>query len=243
MNASEIIRAIAAQRRTLLLGGAAVILHGQSRNTDDFDVWVDPLPGPEAWAEGVLAALRPYHGLEFLRLGGGSPGWKTFPADSLAEIGREDRIIRVRGAAQPIDIFYQPNEIEIASFDEIWGRSKRLEDGTHLMEEIDLLLTKQATGRDKDRGDIGFLEWKVNEKYLRQLTPAGLAEAKTLLDRYATIPLLQDLIRDARDPAVRELARQIIIDLSEEGDPFAAEYLREHPVEYQVRGVVEPAGR
>ena len=44
MIAQEAVAFLAGKRRTVLLGGMAVILHGLSRNTKDYDIWLDPLP-------------------------------------------------------------------------------------------------------------------------------------------------------------------------------------------------------
>ena len=65
------------------------------------------------------------------------------------------------GASQPLDIFRDPNELEISEFDEVWNRATQLDDGTRVPDAIDLLVTKQATGRDKDMRDIAFLEAKA----------------------------------------------------------------------------------
>ena len=42
MTSQEAVGFLASKRRTVLLGGMAVILHGLSRNTKDYDIWLDP---------------------------------------------------------------------------------------------------------------------------------------------------------------------------------------------------------
>ncbi len=222
--ASSILRALARERRLILLGGFAVILHGQSRMTEDYDVWLDPSRGAEDWAAVLRAVLPAFAGVRPRRLG--QCDRELDPAQ-LAAVAGEDRIVRLTGADRPIDVFFQPNEVENSWFDEMWERAIPTDDGLRYLDEVDLLLTKQLTGREKDWGDIGFLEDKVNADYRRRLAHAGLAEAQSLLGRYATTSLLRDVLREAQSPDVRALARRLLEELSDEGDPFAAEHLRE----------------
>ena len=61
MTAQEAVVFLANRRRVVLLGGMAVILHGLSRSTKDYDIWLDPLPEPEVWALEIkeLMAVEP----------------------------------------------------------------------------------------------------------------------------------------------------------------------------------------
>jgi len=59
MISSESISAeLARSTRTLLLGGVAVIVHGLNRSTKDLELWIDPNPTPEKWAEPIEAVLK-----------------------------------------------------------------------------------------------------------------------------------------------------------------------------------------
>ena len=58
VTAREALEFLASRRRTVLLGGAAVILHGMNRMTKDYDIWLDPLPDPKAWASGIVELLE-----------------------------------------------------------------------------------------------------------------------------------------------------------------------------------------
>jgi hypothetical protein len=51
MTAQEAVAFLASKRRTVLLGGMAMILHGLSRNTKDYDIWLDPLPDAQTWGK------------------------------------------------------------------------------------------------------------------------------------------------------------------------------------------------
>lgn len=48
MTAQEVVALLAGERRTVLLGGMAVILHGLNRSTKDIDMWIDPIPDVDA---------------------------------------------------------------------------------------------------------------------------------------------------------------------------------------------------
>jgi hypothetical protein len=57
MTAQEAVAFLASKRRTVLLGGMAMILHGLSRNTKDYDIWLDPLPDAQTWAAAIQQLL------------------------------------------------------------------------------------------------------------------------------------------------------------------------------------------
>lgn len=220
----QILRELAARRRLLLLGGMAIILHGQSRSTDDADVWVDPHPLDD-WAAALRQVLADHPALRWERLT--ANGWQEPGEATLETAAHAEGVIRVTGCDRPIDVFYRPNEVGPDEFEGMWERARATVDGIRFLEEIDLLLTKQATGRSKDYPDIVFLEGKVDAAYRERLLVAGLEEATKLLERYATPGLLREVVQSAADEEVRALARRMLAGLYDDGDPFAAEYLRE----------------
>ena len=57
MTAQEAVAFLATKRRIVLLGGMAMILHGLSRNTKDYDIWLDPLPDAQTWAAAIQRLL------------------------------------------------------------------------------------------------------------------------------------------------------------------------------------------
>jgi hypothetical protein len=57
MTAQEAVAFLASKRRTVLLGGMAMILHGLSRNTKNYDIWFDPLPDAQTWAAAIQRLL------------------------------------------------------------------------------------------------------------------------------------------------------------------------------------------
>jgi hypothetical protein len=69
MNAQEVLAFLAGQRRTVLLGGMAVILHGLNRSTKDIDIWMDPLPDVDAWQTPIRRLLLQESSLRLERIG------------------------------------------------------------------------------------------------------------------------------------------------------------------------------
>ena len=100
-----------------------------------------------------------------------------------------------------------------------------MDDGTRLPDPVDLLVSKQETGRDKDVADIVFLETKIQSDYLRRLPLVSADEAIRMLDRFLT-PRVAEAALGHASVEVRDLGRKFLQELAEEGDPFAAEILR-----------------
>ncbi len=227
IEARDLVAELAQKRRTVLLGGLAVILHGLNRNTKDIDIWLDPSPDADAWASSIRELLQKHPTLLPNRIGSDPGTWIPISLDSLSAVGREDRMIRITGTDRPIDIFYIPNELESADFESIWQRAKVLEDGIKLIEEIDLIVTKQSTGRPHDESDIRFLNDKVEATYRNRLETCSAAEAADLLARFATPEIAAYAFRKSKDQDVRTLGMNLLEEMRVEGDPFAAELIQE----------------
>lgn len=199
-----------------MLGGLAVISHGHSRPTFDADIWLDPSPPLEKWSEAVFALKIPFPDLRFLEIG----TWQEISNDDFGEVVERDGVFRVMGASQPLDIFRDPNELRIEDFDEVWNRAIPLDDGMRLPDVIDLLVTKQDTGRDKDTQDIVFLEAKAEREYFEKLPGASGDEAVKMLERFLT-PRVAELALEHPAERVRSLAMQFLQELAEAGNPYA----------------------
>jgi hypothetical protein len=217
---AKLTQELAARHRVLMLGGLAVISHGHSRPTYDAYIWLDSKLPPAAWASAVVDVLSGYPDLCFVTIG----SWSEVPAALLAELIQRDGVVRVMGASQPLDIFRDPNELEISEFDDVWDRATALDDGTRIPDVIDLLATKQATGRDKDIQDIAFLEAKAEREYLAKLPTASAEEATFMLARFLT-PKVAEAGLHHPEESVRHLSLGYLKELAEEGDPFAREIL------------------
>lgn len=217
----DLIRLLAGEFRVVTLGGVAVIATGLSRNTFDADVWVEPFSSPEDWAGRVAPLIYGSAAAQPVTIG----SWESIAREKLAEVIGRDGVIRINGLERPLDIFRDPNQLEMENFDEIWERSQPMDDGTRLPDAIDLLVSKQDTGRDKDRADIIFLEGKIEADYLKRLPAAEAAEAERMLARFLT-PRVAECAADHTAPEVRDMGLRFLEELSAEGDPFAAEILR-----------------
>ena len=115
MTSQEAVAFLAGKRRTVLLGGLAVILHGLSRNTKDYDIWLDPLPDVVAWAEPIqeLLTLNPSFHAQRISAPG---GWKPICLHEITAVGADDRLVRISAVERPINILLVPNELEAADF-------------------------------------------------------------------------------------------------------------------------------
>lgn len=223
-DSDRLIHEIAASRRVLALGGLAVISHGLGRNTHDADIWVEPMESPEVWASvvGPLVYSTPSAKPVAIAV------WEPIPEKNLAEVIARDGVFRINGLDRPIDIFRKPNELPIEEFESAWVRAKPLHDGTRLPDEIDLLMTKQLTGRDKDLMDIAFLENKAEKRYLAELPATTEERAVEMLERFLT-PKVAEAALAHPSETVRQRAMSFLRELAAEGDPFAADILKNLP--------------
>jgi hypothetical protein len=220
LTSDDLTQVLVRHFRVLALGGVAVIAHGFGRNTHDADIWVEPMASAEEWAKatGIFLYTGRHHPIAI-----GS--WQPVNQTDLANVIARDGVVRIKGLDRPLDIFRDPNEIDMTSFEEVWARALPLEDGTRLPDAVDLLLSKQDTGRDKDLQDIAFLEAKIEREYLERLPQADEAAARHMLDRFIT-PKVAEAALSHSSAAVRELGLRFLHELSDEGNPFAAEILR-----------------
>ena len=235
MTAPEALAFLARERRTVLLGGAAVILHGMNRSTKDFDIWMDPHPDADAWAAPIAHLLEQDPSLCLLRIAPLPQLWNPVTVEKLSGVASEDRLIRIAGTNRPIDVFYIPNELEAADFEGVWQRGKALEHGIRLMEEIDLIVTKQLTNRPNDRTDIRFLQDKIEAAYRDRLRTCSAEEAQEMLARFATPEIAAFAVKEASDADVRSLGWKLLDEMRQAGDPFAEDLIRE--IEPHNRGI------
>lgn len=151
--------------------------------------------------------------------------WVTISEDELPAIIARDGVVRMMGANQPLDIFRRPNELEMTAFEEIWARGIPLADGTRLLDAVDLLVSKQETGREKDTQDILFLEAKIEREYIEKLPDTDEDRATEMLNRFLT-PAVAEVALAHSSVNVRELAMRFLHELADEGNPFAGDILR-----------------
>lgn len=88
-----------------------------------------------------------------------------------------------------------------------------------------MIVTKENSGRERDRIDIGFLESKLRERYHERLSVCPLEEAVGLFSRYLDHTTCQAALANP-DPAVQALGLSGLRELAEGGNPFAIEALK-----------------
>jgi hypothetical protein len=75
----------------VLLGGAAVILHGMNRSTKDFDIWMDPYPDADTWAAPIAHLLEQDPSLSLLRIAPLPQLWSPVTVERLS-LGRQNGV-------------------------------------------------------------------------------------------------------------------------------------------------------
>lgn len=148
--------------RSLMLGGTACNVYGSSRHSFDTDWWLDPVGGPEAWAERLLSVAKTTGATcEVSRIQG--PRLGTIPADpfapleaAVAEAARIDGVIRLKEGGPSVDVFFEVHNLP--DFDAAWKRALPFEGRLRVLSLEDLIASKRGTGRTQDEDDLRFLE-------------------------------------------------------------------------------------
>ena len=125
----------------IIVGAYALAAHGLPRATGDIDIWVRNSPDN---ARKVIAALK----------GFGAPTSDISEEDFTSP----DVVVQIGVEPCRIDLLTRISGVE---FDEAWGNriGITIDDlEIYVLSKADLLRNKLATGRDKDRGDIAWLE-------------------------------------------------------------------------------------
>ncbi len=224
--AEEWAGSLARSRRTVLLGGMAVIQHGMSRVTQDIDLWCDPGASPDEWANWLLSWMQGEPDATLGRL----PDETAISSPELARVVAEDRLVRLLGADQPLDLFRVPNEMEPEDFAMVWERaSPQKGRDWRLIEEIDLIVTKARTNRERDLADTLYLEDKIERSARAKIGTWHAEEARKFFERFQSPLLARLAATEALDPDVKLLGRELLATLAAEGDPFATEFLDSLP--------------
>lgn len=214
------IRRLADLHRVILLGGMAVIAHGRSRHTKDFDIWLEPFDTPETWAAHLSAILKEFPEAYIWSL---AQRRNLDHSEVATEIGQFG-VLRIGGFSLPVDVFRKPNEFTTEEFESVWRDSKLMEDKVALPNELHLYITKINTGRQHDLDDIAFLESLVKTRFRERLPVCDFAEATGMLDRFLDPEVLQ-YARTNPHPEVRALARKYLHEFETEGDPYSRDIL------------------
>ena len=215
------IRELAARHRVILLGGMAVIAHGLSRQTKDFDIWLEPFGSADEWAANLLAVAGNFPEATLWSLA----QRRELKAEEVASEAADAGVVRIRGFALPVDVFRRPNEMEEPEdFERVWAGTQRMDDKVALPNEIDLYATKANTGREHDWQDQLFLEGRVKKRYRERLPVCDAAEARALLERFLDPEVLGSAL-DNPDAEVRAMALTHLREFEAEGDPYSRDIL------------------
>lgn len=226
LKAADIVARLAGKNRVIVLGGIAVILHGLPRATKDVDLWLDPTSSEQLWAQSLRQVIEAEH-LTASRIGHETGMFVPIRMDEIASTVAKDRFLRILAADRPIDIFRIPNQLDVSDFDDVWNHSRELPDGTRLIDEIDLVVTKMDTGRIHDEADIRFLHDKIEKAYMRQIRTCSVDEAAKLFERFADPDIAAFAATDAEDQAVSALGLDILNELSNDGNPYATQLMED----------------
>jgi hypothetical protein len=129
----------------IVVGAYALAAHGFPRATGDIDIWVR---SDADNAQKVMRALAKF----------GAPVSELSADDFIAP----DRIIQLGVEPCRIDLL---TGVDGLNFDEAWKKKVSISIGElmlYVLSKADLLRNKLATGRDKDRGDIVWLEKNIH---------------------------------------------------------------------------------
>jgi len=124
--------------RFLFIGKSGAILLGFPDTTQDADVYLEKSPSN---CQAAAAALQDL----------GFPLSK----DEAAEIGRGKDFVQLRSGPFDIDLIFAPDGIE--HFDDAWERHLNVE-GFPVCHIDDIIASKEATGRAKDRESLPRLK-------------------------------------------------------------------------------------
>ena len=222
MTSAEVMAFLVSRRRVLIIGGAAIILHGLHRGTKDTDIWMDPLPDIESWLSPI-AELTKEHGISLQCIGDLSGEFRPIDVADVPSMIEADRMIRIVSNDRPIDVFYRATNLGLGDFDGAWERGRQLEEGARVIDAIDLIVTKYQTGRDHDQSDIAFLQSKIEKVYEQRLKTCYPEEANELFERFLLPESAAFAAKHAENDAVRKLGLEVLARLSADGDPFAIE--------------------
>ncbi len=151
----------------LYIGKSAAIIHGFADTTQDADIYVNH---SEENKQRLAAALK-------------AVGF-TMTREEEADIKGGKDFIQLHNGPFDVDLIYAPDGIE--KFEDAWGRGRTIE-GHQVCSIDDVIASKRAANRQKDRESIGRLEEFA--RYLEEQPARG--------ERLPTLnPTWQDRVRE-----------------------------------------------
>ena len=219
--ASEIVEALAAAHRVLVIGGLAVIAHGHPRTTETADIWLAPLEDEGAWCDVVRNCLSGRSAAYFFDVSRQT----RIEFSALEETIERAGMIRIGGLDRYLDIFLEPHLLEPEDFDAAWEATSLYLGKAKVMDESFLIATKLETGRTRDADDVSYLEKKIRAEDGERLRGCSFDEAEKIFSRYADHETAIAALENP-DPGVREIGVVVLRELAESNNPFAVEALK-----------------
>ena len=223
ISTDQFIESLGAHHRVLLLGGLAVIAHGLDRMTRDTDIWLEPMDNSTAWSNALCEAMSRAPLTQPFDLA----AKQVVALSDIAAVVETYGVVRLLGFDRPLDVFRRPNNLECTDFQEAWEHASVRLGSIRVLDEIDMLITKEGTQRPQDFADISFLESKVHAHYQHLLPHCAYKEAQKLFARYADTTICEFALQNP-DPNVQKLALTTLHDLAQDGNPFARDALERH---------------
>jgi hypothetical protein len=145
----------------------------------------------------------------------------VIPDTKSVECAERDAVIRIHGLDRPVDVFRIPNNLNVADFDACWEHASISLGAVRVMDEVDLLVTKESTAREQDAADIAFLENRIRNRLIPLMRDCDANTASALFARYADHEVCKAALEN-RDREVRDQATAMLRELSLAGDVVAS---------------------
>lgn len=216
----KFIGELSKEGRILLIGGLAVIAHGLSRATKDADIWFEPFDNEQLWAGKINRICGTFENVRLFDVFES----RTIKPDTLVEYIVIKKMIRINGLERPLDIFREPNNLNKEDFEQVYSHSTKYYNKCKIMDEIDLLLTKDDTGRKYDIEDQVFLRAKINSDIQSTLEHGTYQEIEKIFERYIDLKSCEAALKNP-DPEVKKLAYEMVKLIAEDGDVYAQVFL------------------
>jgi hypothetical protein len=219
----DFIRALAARRRVLLLGGHAVIHHGLSRETKAAEIWLEPSRDAAAWSLLLNDVTEAFPECYLWDL----DARELVEPDRLSALIEDLGVVRAAGLNLPLDVFCRPNNLAEWDFEPAWEQAHPLIDEVNLrvLDEVELIVTREDTPHQSDRREITFLEGRIRAKLAPLLAECLPEQARAYFARYADHVTCEAALKNPH-PEVRALALEALHEFAAAHNPFAREILR-----------------
>jgi hypothetical protein len=194
-----LIERITRRHRAIVFGHRAILALGLKPTRLATEVWLDPSLSALDWIESAVGEVA--------------------TADRAAIVRELGSVDLTQPGGERIHIFSRHPDLSQVSFEEAWEAGARISDNCRMACALDLLMTRLASP-----AEATMLEDAVLEELTLRLPSLPAEQALRLMERYAA-PQSLFAARLSNHKEVREKARALLQEFSEQGDPFSADYL------------------